>query len=587
MFHFQLYEGSGLVNNREIAVLFENIATLLEIEGENRFKIIAYRRAAENISSLGRDLKTLAREGALTDIPGIGKAISAKIGELVTTGKLQFYEDLITRVPESLLILADIPEMGPKRIRVVWQQLGIISVEELEKAAEKGELRGLEGFGPKIESNILSGIRKAKKHPFKGRTPIGKAWDTASVILKRLGECPSVEKLSLGGSLRRRKDNIGDIDILAVSQDAESVMQFFSSMKMVEEVLLGGETKTSLRTSSGMQVDLRVIPPKSWGTGLQYFTGNQEHNVQLRELALSRGYSLSEYCLKSTLDGKELFFDSEEGLYEFLGLSFVAPELRQGRGELELAAKGKLPVLVKVEDIRGDLQCHTDWSDGRADLAEMVDAAVRRGLEYLLITDHSKGPGIAGGMDRVKLGEQAEQIDRLNRQYGGRITVLKGVEVEVLADGSLDLDDQTLSSLDMVVAAVHSPLRQGRQKITERYIRVLENPFVHILAHPTGRLIGEREGADADWERVFRAAASCGTVLEINATPGRLDLPDSLVRMASDLGCRFAISTDSHLPDHLDDLFFGVGVARRAGLRREDVFNTFPLGKLMRSIKRR
>jgi DNA polymerase (family 10) len=574
------------MNNREIAVLFENIATLLEIEGENRFKIIAYRRAAENISSLGRDLKTLVSEGALTDIPGIGKAISGKIGELVTTGKLQFYEDLISRVPESLLMLADIPEMGPKRIRVIWKQLGIVSVEELEKAAEKGELKVLEGFGPKIEANILSGIRKAKKHPFKGRIPIGKAWETASLILSRLGECPSVEKLSLGGSLRRRKDTIGDIDILAASKEAARVMQFFSSMEMVKEVILGGKTKTSIRTSSDIQVDLRVIPPESWGTGLQYFTGNQEHNVRLRELALSRGYSLSEYCLKSTLDDKELFFDSEEKLYEFLGLSFVEPELRQGRGELELATQGKLPDLVKDEDIRGDLQCHTDWSDGRASLSEMVEAAVRRGLEFLLITDHSKGLGIARGVDRVKLGEQAEQIDMINRQYRGRITVLKGVEVEVLADGSLDLDDRILSSLDMVVAAVHSSLRQGREQITERYIRALENPFVHILAHPTGRLIGEREGADADWERVFRAAASSGTILEINAAPQRLDLSDSLVSMARDLGCRFAISTDAHLPDHMDNLFFGVGVARRAGLTREDVFNTFTLHKLMRSIKR-
>jgi DNA polymerase (family 10) len=281
-----------------------------------------------------------------------------------------------------------------------------------------------------------------------------------------------------------------------------------------------------------------------------------------------------------------LFFDSEEKLYEFLGLSFVEPELRQGRGELELATQGKLPDLVKDEDIRGDLQCHTDWSDGRASLSEMVEAAVRRGLEFLLITDHSKGLGIARGVDRVKLGEQAEQIDMINRQYRGRITVLKGVEVEVLADGSLDLDDRILSSLDMVVAAVHSSLRQGREQITERYIRALENPFVHILAHPTGRLIGEREGADADWERVFRAAASSGTILEINAAPQRLDLSDSLVSMARDLGCRFAISTDAHLPDHMDNLFFGVGVARRAGLTREDVFNTFTLHKLMRSIKR-
>ena len=358
-------------------------------------------------------------------------------------------------------------------------------------------------------------------------------------------------------------------------------MDLFVGMKEVNEVILRGKTKTSIRTGSGLQVDLRVIVPESWGTALQYFTGNQEHNVQIRELALDRGYSLSEYCLRSISDGKEIFFENERSLYEFLGLSYIPPELRQGKGEINLARNGELPELLELNDIRGDLQFHTDWSDGKASLEEMAKAAMQRGLEYILVTDHSHGLGITGGVTSDDLVKQGREIDLLNKKYEGKMRVLKGVEVEVKADGSLDLSDQALGSLDLVVAAVHSSLRQERDRITERYIRAIENPHVHILAHPTGRLIGERDGTDADWERIFKAAASTVTLLEINATPQRLDLPDNLVRRARELGCRFVISTDAHIMEHFDFLFFGVGVARRAGLTAADIINTWPWERLV------
>lgn len=570
------------MKNREIALIFEKIATLLEIKGENRFKIIAYRRAAESIYSLGKTLETIEKEGTLTDIPGIGKAIADKISELIRTGNLDFYETLISEIPESLLELTDLPELGPRRVRALWQNLGITNLDDLEEVAKNHDLQKLQGFGPKMESTILSGIQNAIKYPLSRRIPIGKAWREASEIVNKMRVLSSVKRISLGGSLRRMKDNIGDIDILIASRDSEQVMNFFAGMEEVEDIMLKGPTKTSIRIFSGIQVDLRVLDPKSWGTAMQYFTGNQEHNVQMREMALQRGYSLSEYSLRSTSDGMELFFENESDLYEFLGLSYIPPELRQGRGEIDLASKGELPVLVELKDLRGDLQCHTDRSDGRATLRKMVEAALERKCEYLLITDHSAGLGIAGGVTSENLREQAIEIDAINQEYRGRLEVLKGVEVEVKADGSLDLDHATLGSLDLVVAAVHSSLRQEKEQITERYLRVIENPDVHILAHPTGRLIGEREGADADWERVFKAAASTGTILEINATPQRLDLPDNLVRRARELGCKFVISSDAHVPDHFDFIFFGVGVARRAGLSSEDVLNTWPVEKLLK-----
>lgn len=571
---------TGRLTNREVISLLEKIATLLEIKGENRFKIIAYKRAAENISSLGMELDQL-REEELRDIPGIGDAIAAKIKEFLETGKLEYYEKLTEEIPGSLLSLAELPEMGPKRVRSVWTDLEITTLQSLEEAARKGLLRQLEGFGPKLEEKLLSGIEKTRERKISGRIPLGKAWEVAQDLLGALRKHEKVLKISPAGSLRRMQETIGDIDLLVASGDPSSVMTFVASLPQVEETILQGKTKTSVRLTSGLQVDVRVMDPSRWGTALQYFTGNQEHNVQIREWALKKGFSLSEYSLVNVSTGEELFFNEEDSLYDFLELVYIPPELRQGRNELELATKGKLPDLVEMDDIKGDLQCHTDWSDGRNSLEDMAESAMGRGLEYLLITDHSHGLGIAGGVSSTDLEDQAKEIDDLNFTLKGSFRVLKGVEVEVLSDGTLDLDEEALEKLDLVVAAVHSSLRQDRERITERILRVLDNPFVDILAHPTGRLLSTREGADADWERVFAKAAEKDVLMEINASPQRLDLPDRLARRALEKGCRFVISTDAHSIEQLDFLHFGVGIARRAGLASSEIANCWPLEKLM------
>lgn len=570
------------LSNRDVVTLLENIATLLEIRGENRFKIIAYKRAAENIADLGMELRQLMEEGNLREVPGIGEAIAAKIEEYLKTGRLAFYEDLISEVPESLLSLTELPEMGPRRTRAVWENLGVIDLVSLEEAARKGSLRQLEGFGPRIEEKVLGGIEKFKEKKISGRISLGDAWLVARDLLISLGEHESLLKVSTAGSLRRMQETIGDIDILAASRDPWSLMSYFVSLPQVDEVILQGRTKTSVRLSSGLQVDLRVMDPDRWGTAMQYFTGNQEHNVMMREWSLKRGFSLSEYSLKNVRDGKENIFDDERHLYEFLGLQYIPPELRQGRNEIELAAGGYLPDLVRQEDIRGDLQCHTDWSDGRASLEQMARRAIRRGLEYLLITDHSHGLGVARGVSPADLDSQGKKIDELNSGFNGSFSILKGVEVEVRADGSLDLDPPVLERLDLVVAAVHSSLSQERERITARYLKALDSPFVHILAHPTGRLIDRRDGADADWDAIFRKAAERKVLLEINASPQRLDLPDRLIRRALELGCFFVISTDSHSPEQFEFLEFGVGMARRGGLTTRNIASCWTLRELMK-----
>lgn len=570
-------------SNRDVATLLENIASLLEIKGENRFKIIAYRRAAENIADLGIELRQLMQEGGLREVPGIGEAIAAKIEEYLKTGRLGFYEELISEVPESLLALAELPEMGPKRIRSMWEQLGITDLRSLEEAARKGFIRQLEGFGPRIEEKVLWGIEKAKEKKMPGRISLGEAWFIATDMVDSLRGHEGLMKVSIAGSLRRMQETIGDIDILAASVDPSSIMSYFVSLPQVEEVLLQGPTKTSVRLySSGLQVDLRVMDPDRWGTAMQYFTGNQEHNVMMREWSLKKGFSLSEYSLKKVSNGKETLFGEEGPLYEFLGLQYIPPELRQGRDEIELASLGHLPDLVRLEDIRGDLQSHTDWSDGKASLDDMARGAIRRGLEYLLITDHSHGLGVARGVSPEDLDSQGERIDELNSGFKGSFRILKGVEVEIRADGSLDLELPVLKKLDLVVAAVHSSLRQEREKITARYLKALENPFVHILAHPTGRLINTRDGADADWEVIFRKAAEKKVLLEINASPQRLDLPDRLIRRALELGCLFVVNTDSHSPEQFDFLEFGVGMARRGGLTTRHIANCWSLKELMK-----
>jgi len=572
------------MEKEKVAAIFAALADILDIQGENYHRIRAYRRAAENVAALDRPLEEVWRAGGLEAIPGIGKTLAAKIDELMRSGQLEAYQKLKAQVPEGVVEMLQIPGVGPKRAAVFWKELGVADVEALEEAARAGRLRSLPGMGAKSEQNVLSGIEALKRRT--GRTRLGDAWDLAQRLLEPLRQAPGVVQAAPAGSLRRMRETVGDLDILVASSHPEPVMARFRELDQVDEVLLSGPTKTTCnfllpRTQEVFQVDLRVLEPARWGTALQYFTGSQAHNVHLRKLALDQGLSLSEYALKRE-EGGEILCATEEEVYAALGLPLIPPELREDRGEIEAAAKGRLPDLVELADLRGDLQFHTTWSDGHQSLLEMARAAQARGLEYGLVTDHSYSLGVTGGLTAERLREQRAEIAEVNRRLGGAFRLLAGVEVEVRADGELDLPDETLAELDLVVAAVHTGLRQDRGRVTGRMIAAIRNPHVDIIAHPTGRLIGEREGADLDMEAVLRAAAEAGVAVEINAHPLRLDLNDIHARRAVQLGVALVISSDSHDVGGFDLLRFGVAIARRGWATAADVLNTRPVEEVLR-----
>jgi len=572
-------------DNSEVARTLDEIADMLEILGENIFKINAYRRASENIRSLGRDLSVMVEEGSLGSIEGVGKAIAEKITELVTTGRLEYYDRLAEKVPTGLLDMLEVPELGPKRVRAIWEKLGVRDLDGLEETARENRLRELEGFGAKTEARILSGLESLRARKISGRTPLAVAWDVSREILEVLRSVPGT-RAEAGGSLRRRKETVGDLDFLCASGSPSEVTDRFCSMENVETVMLRGETKTSLRLGTGLQADLRVVDASRWGTAFQYFTGSQQHNVRLRERARKRGLSLSEYALKRISSGGEILCAEEEDVYRNLDLPWIPPEMREDRGEIEAALEGTLPEMLLLEDIAGDLQCHSDESDGTAPLEEMAMAAEKAGRRWLLLTDHSSGLGVARGLSPERIRDQGRRIDEWNTSGKG-IRILKGIEAEIMADGSLDLPDDVLSELDVVVAAVHSSLRQDREKITRRYKKALANPYVHVLAHPTGRLIGERDGTSPDWEAVLAEAVKTGTILELNANPYRLDLPEGLAARACELGAFFAISSDAHSEKQLEYMHFGVSLARRAWIPPERIVNTWDVDKLLQWVKKK
>jgi DNA polymerase (family 10) len=570
------------MDNREIAAIFAAMADILDIQGENYHRIMAYRRAAENVADLGQSLEAMWRAGDLESIPGVGRTLAAKIDELMRTGRLEAYEKLKAEVPEGVVAMLEIPDVGPRKAAQFWKELGATSVGELQELARAGRLRTLPGMGARSEQKVLAGIEALARRS--GRVPLGAAWGLAHVLLEPLREVPGVVQAAPAGSLRRMRETVGDLDLLVASEDPEPVMARFRDLPQVGEVLLSGTTKTSIRTRDGIQVDLRVLEPARWGTALQYFTGSQAHNIRLRALALDRGLSLSEYALKRA-DGGEILCAGEAEVYAALGLPLVPPELREDRGEIEAALEGRLPSLIELADLQGDLQFHTTWSDGRASLLEMARAAQARGLEYALVTDHTYGLGIVRGLTLEDLGRQRAEIEAVNRQLGGTFRVLAGVEVEVRADGTLDFPDEVLAELDLVVAAVHTSLRQDREQITTRALAAVRNPHVDILAHPTGRLIGQREGADLDVEAVLRAAAETGTVMEVNASPWRLDLNDASIRRALELGVKLAINSDAHDADGFDFLRFGVATARRGWAAAADVLNTRSVEDVLAAAK--
>ncbi len=566
------------MDNRQVAAIFARMADILDIQGENPHRIMAYRRAAENIAALSRPLEEVWRAGELETIPGIGKTLAEKIDELMRTGRLEAYEKLRAQVPDGVVEMLQVPDVGPRKAALFWKQLGITSIQELEEAARTGKLRSLPGMGVRSEEKILAGIEALKRRG--GRIPLGTAWELAWALLEPLREVPGVVQVAPAGSLRRMRDTVGDLDLLVAAEDPEPVMARFRSLPQVAEVLLSGPTKTSIRTHDGYQADLRVLPPARWGTALQYFTGSQAHNIRLRALAQDRGLSLSEYAIKRE-DGSEILCATEEEVYAALGLPWIPPELREDRGEIEAALAGHLPELVERTDLLGDFQFHTTLSDGRASLWEMAQAAQAAGLKYALVSDHSRGLGVAHGAGPDELRRQRAEIEEVNRRMGDQFRILAGVEVEVRADGSLDLPDEVLAELDLVVAALHSGLRQPREQFTARAIAALRHPHVDILAHPTGRLLGQREGADVDLEAVLRVAAEMGKAVEINAHPWRLDINDVGIRRAVELGVLLAISSDAHDPEDFGLLHFGVAMARRGWASPAHILNTRPVEEVL------
>jgi len=562
--------------NQEVANLLNNIGGLLEIKGENRFKILAYRKAADNITHLGQDLFNLWESGQnLRDIEGIGQAIADKIDELFGTGKLEFWERLIAEVPESLTDVLDIPDVGPKLAKTMWQELGITTVAQVKEAAQQGRLQTLPRMGAKSEARILASIEALERRET-GRVHLGIAWPLAMHVLNALKDLPEVQKIEAAGSLRRMKETIGDLDILVATESPAPIMAAFKELPNVAEVIAAGQTKTSVRFANGLQADLRCLEPERWGTALQYFTGSKNHGVKIRELAQKQGYSLNEYALTRESDGEQLLFDSETGLYEFLGLRYIPPYLREDWGEIAAARSNQLPQGFTVGDIRGEVHCHSTWSDGRNSIEEMARAALDRGYEYLAITDHSQSLGVANGLTPERLRRQRQEIEQVQARLPD-IRLLHGTEMEIKADGTLDYPDEVLAELDFVVASVHTGLRQDRDTLTRRALAAINNPHVKLLGHPSGRLLPRREAGDFDMEAVMQAAAQSGTMLEVNASPERLDLSDAHVRRAVELGVKLVINCDAHSVDDFDNLHFGVATACRGWASAEHIANTLPL----------
>jgi DNA polymerase (family 10) len=571
--------------NREVAQLFSNIGDLLDIKGENRFKILAYRRAAEQINDLGQDLYDLWQTGAdLRTIEGIGPAISEKIDELFRTGQLDFWDKLAAEVPPSLVEVLAIPDVGPKLAKAMWLELGLTSVAEVKAAAQQGRLRDLPRMGEKSEARILASIEALERREV-DRTHLGIAWPLAMRLTAALRAMSEVLKIEPAGSLRRMRETIGDFDFVVATENPAPVMIAFQTLPDVAAVIAAGETKTSVRLRQGVQADLRCVRPHQWGAALQYFTGSKSHNVKLRELAQKKGYSLNEYALTRESDGQPLFFDDEAALYQFLGLAYIPPYLREDRGEIEAAFSGQLPAGLNINDITGEVHCHSTWSDGQHSIEEMARAVLSRGYQYLAISDHSHSAAIANGLSVERLRAQRLEIEAVQAKLPG-LRLWHGSEVEVRADGSLDFPDEVLAELDFVVASIHTGLRQDRETLTRRALAAIHNPYVKVLAHPTGRLLPRREPGDFDMEAVMQAAAQTGTLLEINASPERLDLNEAHVRRAIELGVKLVINCDAHHVEHFDNLRFGVAVANRGWAGAENVANTWPLAEFEAGLKK-
>jgi DNA polymerase (family 10) len=569
------------MKNQQIAKIFSEISELLELKGENVFRIRAYRRAAQNMDSLSKDVSTLSQE-ELESIPGIGKDLAAKIHEFLDTGKIAKHEELKREIPGGVLQLLTVPGLGPKKAKMLFERLKVKSVAELETAIRKGKLAGLPGIQKKTVENILQGIELIKRGA--ERRPLGRVLPLAEDIIRKIKDTAPVESIEVAGSIRRRKDTVKDIDILTTSRQPEVVMDAFIKLPHVTRVLMHGPTRSSVITDDGIQVDLRVVDADTFGAALQYFTGSKQHNIKLREMAVRTGLKISEYGVFKGPGEKRIGGKKEVDVYKALMLPFIPPELREDTGEIEAALKGKLPDLVTLDDIKGDLHVHTNWSDGSHDLGTLIQAARKKGYAYIAITDHTKGLGVAHGLDEKRLAQEIRLIDAANKKISG-FKVLKGTEIDIRSDGRLDLPDDALAGLDIVVASIHSGFKQTQAQITARLISAIRNPCVSVIAHPTGRLINERDAYAVDMEAVLKEAAKYGVAMEINAYPLRLDLNDIHAKMAKELGVSLVISTDTHVTSQFDSMAYGVSIARRGWVEKKDVLNALECDQLIKRLK--
>jgi DNA polymerase (family 10) len=572
------------VLNTDIARIFNEIADLLEIQGANPFRIRAYRAAARTVSDQPQSVAAMLKEGKnLDELPGIGRDLAGKIGEIVETGTLAMLKELEKETPGELTELLSLGQLGPKKAAVLHRQLGVRNLKDLEKAAGSGKIRELKGFSEKSEKKILEEIKRftgAEK-----RIKLAEAEQIVRALVEYLRGIEGVKEVVPAGSFRRRRETVGDLDFLVTCEPGSDVMDRFVAYEDVREVLARGETKSTVLLRSRFQVDLRVVPQEAFGAALHYFTGSKDHNVAIRTLGVKKGLKISEYGVFEGEEEKRVGGRTEEEVFAAVGLPWIVPELRENRGEIEAARKGKLPRLISPEDIRGDLHAHTRETDGRSTLEEMAEAARALGYGYFAITEHSRSVTVARGLDPTRLEKQIEAIDRLAERYPD-IRILKGIELDILEDGSLDLPDEVLAKLDLRVCSVHSRFNLSAEKQTERIIRAMDNPLFNILGHPTGRLIGEREPYAVDMERIAAAAAQRGCFLELNAHPDRLDLTDFHCRMSRDMGVKVAISTDAHYTEDFKFMRYGIDQARRGWLEKDDVLNTRELDDLLALLKR-
>jgi DNA polymerase (family 10) len=568
------------LENNEIADLFDELADLLEIQEANPFRVRAYRNAARVVRGHPTPMvKLLERGEDLTKLPGIGKDLASQIQEIVTTGKLSKLEDLRRQVPESLRQLMQLPSVGPKKAKRLWQELHITSLEELERAAKEGRLAKLEGFGEKSQENILKGIEQYRR--FTQRFLLADADAQVRSLLEHMKSAPGLERIEPAGSYRRRKETVGDIDILAIARKPEPVMKHFLKYPKVQSVQAAGSTRGTVILTSGMQVDLRIVPRESYGAALCYFTGSKEHNIAIRKRGVERGLKISEYGVfrEGAKTSKPVAGREEEEVFRAVGLPWIPPELRENRGEIESAEANRLPKLIELKHIKGDLQMHSKWSDGKNSIEEMVSACEELGYQFMAITDHSQALGMTGGLDEEDLKKQWKEIQAVQKRHP-RITILKGLEVDILADGSLDLSDAMLKRLDVVIVSIHSRFQLPKEAQTRRVLKALQHPEVNIFAHPTARLINRRDPVELDMEEVLKVAAEHGVAVEVNAQPERLDLNDIHIKRALELGCKLTINTDAHSTQDLQFMRYGVDQARRGWAQKEDVINTYTLKKL-------